>query len=253
MATHQCAERAFPGFVRTDFAAQRMPAENFPERKRGDVGQFRRENDEAKKAVGVARVGEKSEMAEHPADVDESDNRERHSLQFAAGAIAQNRNEQNQRDREHRHRDKESVPAGARFFAARMRDERRDSDRDDSGINRAGHPPIAIQTRRAREFLESENREQRDADDGRNASEKNDDANRSPAIRIHDQYVSNIDAVSFFKTNRRKPRTAPPSASEIKTMTEVSAKNWIVQRDLRRHHCLSCSAAVIRFKRTTIV
>ena len=49
----QRAERAFPGLLRTDLAAQRMAAENFPESERGDVIQFRCENDVANEAVGV--------------------------------------------------------------------------------------------------------------------------------------------------------------------------------------------------------
>jgi len=39
-----------------------------------------------------------------------------------------------------------------------------------------------------------------------------------PAMRIQDQYVLNIDAVSFFKTNRKNPSTVPAIASEIKTI-----------------------------------
>src|SRR4029077_7326057 len=112
----QRSERAFPGLVRTDFAAQRMAAENFPKSKCRDVSQPRRENDVANKAVGVASVRHKSEVTEHPADVNKTNNGERYALQLAAGAIVQNRNEQDQRDRERRHGDKESVPARARFF-----------------------------------------------------------------------------------------------------------------------------------------
>src|ERR1700724_3524085 len=85
--SHRYAKRAkspFPGFVRADFAAQWMASENFAERERRNVTQTGRENDEADKAVGVARVRHKSEMPEHPAHIDESDNRQRHSLQFSA-------------------------------------------------------------------------------------------------------------------------------------------------------------------------
>jgi hypothetical protein len=39
-----------------------------------------------------------------------------------------------------------------------------------------------------------------------------------PTMTIHDRYVLNIEAVSFFKTNLRKPSTAPAIASEIKTI-----------------------------------
>src|SRR5882757_10630250 len=98
-----------------------MAAENFPETKRRDVSQSCRENNVANKAVGVASVRDKSEVTEHPADVNKTDNGERYALQLAASAIAQNRNEQDQRDRERRHGDKESVPAGALFFATRRR------------------------------------------------------------------------------------------------------------------------------------
>src|SRR4029077_3817712 len=117
----QRSERAFPGLVRIDFAEKRRAAENFSESKGRDVSQPRRENDVAKKAVGVASVRDKSEVTEHPADVNKTDNGERYASQLAASAIAQNRNEENQRDRERRHGDKESIPARALFFATRMR------------------------------------------------------------------------------------------------------------------------------------
>src|SRR5258705_10321721 len=98
-----------------------MAAENFYESKCRDVSHPRRENNVANKAVGVASVRDKSEVTEHPADVNKTDNGERYALQLAAGAIAQNRNEQDQRDRERRHGDKESVPTRALFFATRLR------------------------------------------------------------------------------------------------------------------------------------
>src|ERR1700756_3556128 len=105
-----------------------MAAENFPESKGRDVSQARRENKVAKKAVGVASVRHKSEVTEHPADVNKTDNGQRYLLQLAASAIAQNRNEQNQRDRERRHGDKESVPARPLLFTVRIRNYRGDSD-----------------------------------------------------------------------------------------------------------------------------
>src|SRR6266850_1108617 len=93
----------------------------FPDNKCRDVSQPCRENNVANEAVGVASVSDKSEVTEHPADVNKTDYGERYASQLAASAIAQNRNEQDQRDRERRHGDKESVPARALFFAARIR------------------------------------------------------------------------------------------------------------------------------------
>src|SRR5512132_4255449 len=84
----QRSERAFPCLVRTDFAAQRMAAENFSESKCRDVSQSRRENNVANKAVSVASVSDKSEVTEHPADVNKTNNGERYALQLAASAIA---------------------------------------------------------------------------------------------------------------------------------------------------------------------
>src|SRR5262249_32086940 len=137
------------GLVGTDFAPQRMATEDFSESEGRDVAERRRENNVTNKAVGIGRVGEKSEMTEHPADVNEADNSERHPLQFAARAITQNGNQQDQRDCEDGPGDKKAIPAGASFFAARMRNQRRDSDSDDSGVNGTGHPPVAIQSRGA--------------------------------------------------------------------------------------------------------
>src|SRR5438105_3899931 len=110
-----------------------MSAENFAKGERRDVAHCRGKDNERDESVSVARVRQKSEMPEHPADIDESDDGERHSLQLTAAAIAQDRNDQDESDQ------------------------------------------------------------------------------------------------------------------------EISTKDGIVQRDLRQHHCLSCSATVIRFKRTTIV
>src|SRR6266576_224039 len=98
-----------------------MAAENFPESKCRDVSQPRRENNVANKAVGVSRVRHESEVTEHPADVNKTDNGQRYVSQFAAGAIVQNRDEQDQRDSERRHGDKESVPTRSLFFATRRR------------------------------------------------------------------------------------------------------------------------------------
>src|SRR4026208_1940863 len=109
-----------------------MAAENFPERKSRDISQSRRENNVANKAVGIASVRDESEVTEHPADVNKTDNGERYALQLAASAIPQNWTEETPRDRDRRHADKESVPTGARFFATRIRNQRSDSHRNDS-------------------------------------------------------------------------------------------------------------------------
>ena len=64
------------------------------------------------------------------------------------------------RDGEDRDRDKQSVPAWPGFQSARLRHQGSGPDRDDPGVNRAGHPPVAIQTRSARKFLEAEDGEE---------------------------------------------------------------------------------------------
>src|SRR5258705_11173517 len=104
-----------------------MAAENFSESKCRDVSQSRRENNVANKAVGVASVRDKSEVTEHPADVNKTNNGERYALQFAAGAIAQNRNKQDHRDHEPRNGNKKAQPTRALRFAARRRTTRRTS------------------------------------------------------------------------------------------------------------------------------
>src|SRR5881392_532114 len=98
-----------------------MAPKYFPKSKGCDVSQPRRENDVTDKAIGIARVRHESEVTEHPADINKTDNGEGHVLQLAASAIAQNRNQQDQRDRERRHGNKESVPARALFATARIR------------------------------------------------------------------------------------------------------------------------------------
>jgi len=66
-----------------------MAAENFPKVKAATSVQPCRENNVANEAVGVASVGDKSEVTEHPADVNKTDNGERYASQLAASAIAQ--------------------------------------------------------------------------------------------------------------------------------------------------------------------
>src|SRR5262245_40722986 len=132
-----------------------MAAKNFPESKCRDVSQPRCENDVAKKAVCIPSVRDKSEVTEHPADINKTDNGERYVPQLAASAIAQNWDEQDQRDRERRRGDKESVPTRARVSPARIRNYRSDSDRNDSGINCPGHPGGPVQSGGVRAFLDS--------------------------------------------------------------------------------------------------
>src|SRR5207248_9034176 len=121
------------------------------------------------------RVVDESEVPNHPADINKTDNGERYALQLAASAIAQKRNQQDQRDRERRHGNKESVPARALFTTARIRNYRGDSDRNDCRINRAAHPRVTMQSQCAREFLESVDRKQRDAHYHCNASANSND------------------------------------------------------------------------------
>src|SRR4030095_15057789 len=92
----------------------------FPKRERRDGADRGRKDNEADKAIGVARIRQKSEVTKHPADINESDNRERHSLQFSARPIAQNRNHQDKGDGKDRHCDKESIPPGALLLATWM-------------------------------------------------------------------------------------------------------------------------------------
>src|SRR6266700_2121295 len=66
------AKCAFPRFVRADFAAKRMPPKQSAKCKRGDVIQFRREDDVTKKSVGIRRVRQKTQMSEHPADINKT-------------------------------------------------------------------------------------------------------------------------------------------------------------------------------------
>ena len=57
-----------------------------------------------------------------------------------------------------------------------------------------------------------------------------------------------------FKHQAQKTKNGAANRERDRDDEEISAKNWIVQRDLRRHHfVLFCSATRIRFKRTTIV
>ena len=102
------------------------------------------------------------------------------------------------------------------------------------------------------EFLERVDRKKRDADDRWNASEKNNDEadhrdeNPRPIRFEHRRGVP-------FQNQSQKAEHRTGDCEGNQNDPEVSAKNRIVQRDLRRHHRLSCSVVMMRFKRTTIV
>src|SRR5206468_10150358 len=168
--------------VWADFAAKRMSSKQSAKCERADIIQFGGEDNVTKKSVGVRRVRKKTQMSEHPADVDKANDAQRHLLQFAPGTVAQDRNEQNQGDSENRHGHKKSIPAWTWLFAARMRYPGCNANRDDARVNGARHPPVAIQSRRAREFLEPKNRKQCHSSNDRDASRKN---NQQPDRRHH--------------------------------------------------------------------
>src|SRR5205823_7685255 len=65
----ECAERALQGFVRTDFAAQWMSAENFAKGERGDVAHSRGKNIEKNEYVSVAIVRKKYVLLENHDDI----------------------------------------------------------------------------------------------------------------------------------------------------------------------------------------
>src|SRR5439155_26092178 len=111
----ECTKRAFPRFVRADFTAEQMPPEQSAKCKSGDVIQFRREDDVTKKSIGIRRVRQKTQMSEHPADVNKANDAQRHLLQFAAGAVAQDRNEQDQCDSKNRHGHEKAIRACTRL------------------------------------------------------------------------------------------------------------------------------------------
>ncbi len=69
----ESAECAFPGFLRTDLAAERMTAEEPAESECRHIVQLRREDHIKKVAVSIDRIRKKAEMPEHPADVDKPD------------------------------------------------------------------------------------------------------------------------------------------------------------------------------------
>src|SRR6266496_206792 len=185
-------KRAFPRFVRADFTAKRMPPKQSAKCKRADIIQFGGEDDVTKKSVGIRRVRQKTQMSEHPADVNKANDAQRHLLQFAPGAVAQDRNEQDQRDSEHWHGHKKSIPACTSLFAARMRYPGCNSNRNDAGVNGARHPPVAIQSGGAREFLEPKDRKQCHPDNdwapsGENNQQRNRRHHQPRTIRFPDR------------------------------------------------------------------
>ena len=87
------AQRAFPRFFRADIAPERVAAECFSEGVRRDVVQFDGEDQIKEVAVRVLRVGEESDVAEHPADVNKAQERQGDHLELALRFVPQDGNQ----------------------------------------------------------------------------------------------------------------------------------------------------------------
>jgi hypothetical protein len=114
------AQRAAPGLLRADVAAELPTAKKSSTGERRHVVDLRREKNVEQIAVSVGGVGQKRQMPEHPADVDKSHDGERHALKLALNPVSQNRDQQDQRHRIDREGDEQSVPAPTRFLALRL-------------------------------------------------------------------------------------------------------------------------------------
>src|SRR3954451_9618655 len=136
-----------------------------------------------------------------------------------------------------------------------MRYERGDPDPDNPGINSTGHPPVTIQPGGARKFLEGEDGEKGDADNGRDSSRKN----RRQADRRNDQprSVGAPDRAEIFpetEMDQCQHHSSPEEGDEDDP--KVGEKNRIAQDAVRGHQWVAefaRNAAMIRFKRTAVV
>ena len=167
------SHRALPGFPGADVAAQRMFAKKFTKRERGDIVQFRREQQIQQIAVGVAGIGQEGQMAKHPSQVNKTDNGQGELLQLPVDFVPQDGNQQDERHHIDRQHNEQPVPTLAGFLALRLRNQRRNPHGGDSQIHRARHPPVPIQSRRPGKFLETKSRDHAKQNDGRNAPREN--------------------------------------------------------------------------------
>jgi hypothetical protein len=138
-------------------------------------------HEEEQVAIGIARVGEKPEMHEHPAEVDKSQYRERDFLQLASRAVSNDRHQQDQRDYEHGRCHEEPVPAGT--TEARVGHQGHRTESKDREIHDPRHPPVLVQSRCARKLLESDGGQQGDAENRRLPAEEQ----RAQHDRNHDE------------------------------------------------------------------
>ena len=111
-------------------------------------------SEEQQVAVGVRRVREETDVAEHPAEINEAQDRERRVLELTLGPIPRDRNDEDEAHDEHRQGHEEPVPA--RNVEPGIANQRRDADRDDAQVDGTGHPPVSMETRRAGEFPEAD-------------------------------------------------------------------------------------------------
>ena len=115
-------------------------------------------------------VGQKDQVPEHPAEIDEADHRQGDHLKLALGPVAQDRNEQNEGNDINGQRHEQAVPA--RVVLVGVLDERNDPGGNNSQVDGAGHEPILVETGGTRELLEAERGHDREEGDGDGAAEK---------------------------------------------------------------------------------
>ena len=115
-----------------------------------------------------------------------------------------------------------------------MTDQRRESDSDNPCVGRTGHPPVAVQSRSARKFLESENSEQGDADNG--WSPPGEDHRHSNWSEHEPRPVCAPDRTEvFFRDQLDQAEDKPAHGQRAENDPDVGAENRIVERLVRRH------------------
>lgn len=166
----QRSQTAFPRFFGADLTAHLMSTEEFSEGEGGDIIQFNGEEDIKEVGIGKSGIGEESEMTEHPTEIDKADDGQSDELELALHDIFEDGDEEYSGDGIDGECHEDAIPAW--IPGERVHSQSTDSDGDRGEIDRSSHVPITVESGSAGKFLESENGERREEDDGGDASEK---------------------------------------------------------------------------------
>ena len=215
------------------------------ERERRHVVHLHGEDQVEEIAVGVLRVRQKPDVSEHPADVEEPEQGQGDGLELPFGPVAENGHQQDQGNHKRGPDDEHAVPA--RPIEHGIRHGREHARAQNARVHHAGHPPVAIQSGRPGEFLEPDDRHEREEGNGREPSEEDAgeherDHHQPPAIRPPGM-------ADVLAEQSQHADHAARHGEQSQENRQVGQKDITVERSLGRH---GSSFGGVRFRRRVL-